>query len=185
MASPSGLLTSAISVEPFHVGWVKDYTVDFTVMIREISAVHTHGNIRGSDIVKPFPHFLPENTLPPCYIGHDCPVRDMQLEYLQEHVCIPPDMSRSDYIARGNATLGSPSLFGFWRYFNLKLESGLNWFPCHVSTHNNSSCTSGRWRCRFPVQHLPLLVICGHAGSLTCTSFCMERSSRGGSILLP
>ena len=150
MAAASGLLTCVISIESFHVRRVKHYTVDFTVMIREISTIYTHGNVRGPDIVKRFLHLLPENTLAPCYVGYDCAMRDVQLKYLREHLSIPSDMSRSDHIAGGNTTLGSPSPSSFWRYTNLKLELRLNWSLCHVATLGNLSSTSRRWRCRVP-----------------------------------
>ena len=92
IAAAARFMAGVVSEKAFHVRGVQHYAVNFTVKIRQLPAIYSHGNIGSPDIVCSLADFLPENALSPSYVRYDCPFRDVQLQDLGENLRISPNM---------------------------------------------------------------------------------------------
>lgn len=66
--SPTGIGCTARGV---HVGWVKDYTVYFPIVIRKVATIHSGLNIRPSNLILFGGNVPPKHPLAKGYICND------------------------------------------------------------------------------------------------------------------
>jgi len=100
-----------LSKKALHVRWVKYDAVDAAAFVWQVAKVNACFEIRLSDAVLTFRHLSPENALAVRNIGDGRSFRDMEMQYLREHLGIVASVGTEYEIRRGLSIWGLPLPF--------------------------------------------------------------------------
>lgn len=132
-----------VTIETFHVWWVKHNTVDLAVTIWELATVDTRLNVCRKKLVFPFGDILPEYALTKSHVSNFRTAWDVESQDMRKHLAVVRGVSRKDEFRRRSAVGG----------FSLRSHT---WYSMIFLTLAQAfySWSSGLFlsRCRIPLQ---------------------------------